>query len=135
MIVADTCLVVHLFNETRLTRVAQKIRETDPYWMLPSLWEEEYANVIAKLARKHAYPTNEVIEHFASVVNQLRDREVSINNEMALRIALERRISVYDAHFIALALDLGTVLVTEDEEILKKCSGTAVSMLHFVQAM
>lgn len=46
MIIADTCLVFHLFNETLLTANAQKILDKDPYWILPPLWREEYANVL-----------------------------------------------------------------------------------------
>ena len=34
MIVADTCLVVHLFNETLLTNIAQKVRKKDATWIL-----------------------------------------------------------------------------------------------------
>ena len=52
MIVADTCLIFHLFNETVLTASAQEILDKDPYWILPPLWKEEYANVLSKLARK-----------------------------------------------------------------------------------
>jgi hypothetical protein len=54
MIVADTCLVVHLFNETVLTNLAQKVQKKDASWILPPLWQEEYANVISKLARKES---------------------------------------------------------------------------------
>ncbi len=131
MIVADTCLVVHLFNETHLTKAARKVLKKDPRWMLPALWEEEYANVLSKLARRNGASSEEVVAQFIYVVSQMNGREVSIDNEQALRIALDSRISVYDAHFVALALDLGTVLVTEDEEILKKCPKLAISMAKF----
>lgn len=64
VIVADTCLVIHLFNETVLPASAQEILDKDSYWILPSLWKEEYANVLSKLARKERRDVDEVINHF-----------------------------------------------------------------------
>ena len=41
-------------------------------------------------------------------------------------------ISVYDAHFVVLAEQLSTWLITEDIEVLKKCPKRALSMLDFI---
>lgn len=133
MIVADTCLVVHLFNETVLTDVAQKIQKKDASWILPSLWQEEYANVLSKLARKESKNIAEVIKHFNYVLDELRGSEIIVDSRKALKISIEYKISVYDAYFIGLALDFGVVLVTEDKEILKNCRATACSMHDFVK--
>src|SRR5690349_13460166 len=116
MIVADTCLVVHLFNETLLTKIAQKILKKDASWILPPLWQEEYANVLSKLARKESREVHEVMKHFNDVLDALRGSEVIIDSRDALKISIEHKISVYDAHFVGLALDFNVTLVTEDKE-------------------
>ncbi len=132
MIVADTCLVIHLFNETELTHLAQKILKKDSSWILPSLWQEEYANVLSKLARKESKNADEVIEHFNHTLNELKGSEITVDNRKALKLSIEFKISVYDAHFVSLALDFGIHLVTEDKEVLKSCKGIALSMKNFV---
>jgi predicted nucleic acid-binding protein len=132
VIVADTCLIFHLFNETVLTVNAQKILDKDPHWILPPLWKEEYANVLSKLARKKLRTIGEVIGHFNYTVEELKNCEINIDTKQALEISIEYKISVYDAHFIALAMDFNTLLVTEDKEILKNCSNLAVSLHEFL---
>jgi predicted nucleic acid-binding protein len=133
MIVADTCIVVHLFNATHLTEIAQRVLEKDPQWILPPIWKEEYANVISKLARKENKPADEIIKHFIRTKKELNDFEYDIELEDALRISIEQKISVYDAHFITLAEKFGTVLVTEDKEVLKRCPHQSLSMADFLK--
>ncbi len=133
MIVADTCLVVHLFNETLLTDIAQKVRQKDAAWILPPLWQEEYANVISKLARKESRDVHEVIQHFNYVLNELQGSEIVVDSRKALKFSIEHKISVYDAHFVGLALDFDVILVTEDKEVLKNCKPIARSMHDFLK--
>src|SRR6266851_633245 len=48
-----------------------------------------------------------------------RSREQSVDMELALALATENRISAYDAQYVALARQLQTVCVTEDQRLLK----------------
>lgn len=132
MIVADTCLLFHLFNETFLTSSAQEVLDKDPQWILPPLWREEYANVLSKLARKEHRAVEEVVDHFNHTVEELKNGEIVVDTLRALEISMKYKISVYDAHFIALAMDFNTVLVTEDKDVLKRCPALAVSLADFV---
>lgn len=132
MIVADTCLIFHLFNETSLTEIAQRILDKDGHWVMPVLWRAEYANVLAKLARKESRGTSIILTHFANTVDELKDFEVEIDTKKALATALTYKISVYDAHFISLAIDSHSIVVTEDQEILKKCPKLSCSMHNFL---
>lgn len=132
MIVADSCLIFHLFNETALTVSAQEILDKDSHWIMPPLWKEEYANVLSKLARKEFRAIDEVINHFNYTVEELKNSEINVDTSKSLEISMEYKISVYDAHFIALALDFNALLVTEDREILKNCRDLAISMHGFI---
>lgn len=133
MIVADTCVVVHLFNETELTSTAQAILKKEPIWILPKSWREEYANVLSKLAKMQNTPMNDVLQHYNSTVSQLYQWEKEIDIAKALKLSIKQRISVYDAQFVSFAIDYGTLLVTEDKEILRKCSDHAISMRDFLK--
>lgn len=133
MIIVDTCIVFHLFNETFLTSIAQEALNKDPNWILPMLWREEYANVLAKLARKEHRDIDDVINHFNYTMEELKNCEVVIDTQKALKISIKYKISVYDAHFIALAIELGTILITEDKEIIKNCPNLAVNLHDFLK--
>lgn len=132
MIVADTCLVFHLFNQTNLTSAAEEVLAKDSNWILPPLWKEEYANILSKLARKEKQPMAKVIDHFEFTVNQLTQSEVMIDTKKALEISLVFKIRVYDAHFVGLAADYNAILVTEDKEILSKCPKLAVCISDYL---
>lgn len=132
MIVADTCLIFHLFNDSTHTTCAQEVLSKDSHWIFPPLWREEYADVISKLARKERLDISEVLGHFNHTVEELKKSEVAVDTADALEASLKYKISVYDAHFVVLALRYETLLVTEDKEILKNCSMLAVNMQTFL---
>lgn len=132
MIVADTCVVFHLFNETELTEKAQLCLSQDSEWILPSLWKEEYANVLSKLARQQHMNTKDVVEHFLYSVNELIGNEKYVAVDDALRVSIQYKISVYDAHFLCLALNHNIPLITEDKEVLRKCPSIASNMHKFL---
>lgn len=132
MIVADTCLIIHLFNRTSLTETAQRVLDKDSHWIMPTIWQTEYANVLAKLARKENKNIKDVLEHFSYTVNELKDYETSVDIKRALTVASDHKISVYDAHFVLLAIDSNTFVVTEDKEILKKCPQYSKCMVDFL---
>ena len=133
MIVADTCLIAHLFNETEKTKSAQDILEKDSDWIVPSLWQEEYANILSKLARKENRDIKQVLSHFQYTVEQLQDHECLVDNQQALEISIFYKISVYDSHFVSLALDFNVLLITEDKEVLKRCPKLALNMRDFLK--
>lgn len=133
MIVVDTCVITHLYNETDLTTIAQKVLSINPHWCLPSTWREEYANVLTKFSRKSTCKQEEIINLFLSTCEQLQSCEHKIDVLDALHLAIHYQISVYDAHFLALAEQLDTSLITEDAEVLKKCKTRALSMKDFIK--
>lgn len=133
MIVADTSLIASFFLETALTPLTKRVHKEDPIWIFPPLWKEEFANVLAKFARKDATKTEEeILSHFEYTVSELEIYERKVNLPSVLRLALRHRISVYDAHFVQLAIDNKIVLLTEDREIIKNCPAWAMSMHSFL---
>jgi predicted nucleic acid-binding protein len=132
MIVVDTCIIIHLYNSTELTALAQQVLEINPEWHVPAIWCEEYANVLAKLYKKTKCKADEVLTLFQTTSEELKNREYKIETKNALECAMQHQISVYDAHFVVLAEKLNTWLITEDIEVLKKCPERALSMHDFI---
>ncbi len=62
----------------------------------------------------------------------MSDNEHEPSAERAIELAAEHRISGYDAQFVAAALELGVVCVTEDRELQNRLPTVAVSMKDFV---
>ncbi len=132
MIVVDTCIITHLFNETEFTNQARKVLAVDSDWQVPTTWREEYANVLAKIYRKVKATPESILDAFHSTCQALTNREHKVDTEEALECALHYQISVYDAHFVQLAENLNTLLLTEDIEVLKKCPKLSISMKEFL---
>jgi len=133
MIVVDTSLIASFFLETELTPLALRVHKKASIWIFPPLWREEYANVLAKFARKdNAKAEEEILSHFEYTLAELEKYERKVNLSAVLRLALRSRLSVYDAHFVQLAMDHQLMLVTEDQEIIKKCPDRAISMQNFL---
>jgi predicted nucleic acid-binding protein len=65
------------------------------------------------------------------VIKSCKNREHQIDSSVAFEFALLYNISVYDAHFVVLAEQMETWLITEDIEVLKKCPKTAMSMVTY----
>ena len=134
MIVADTSLIASFFLETALTPLAKQVHKKMPIWIFPPLWREEYANVLTKFARKDSSLTEKmIILHLEYTLQELEKHERKVVLSDAVQLALRRKISVYDAHFVQLAVDHNILLVTEDQEIIKKCPDKALSMSSFLK--
>lgn len=132
MIVVDTCIVTHLFNETSMTLIAQRVLDTNSDWHIPSIWKEEYANVLLKLSKKNKTNPQKVLDLFQYTLNEMQDLEHVVETIEALDCALRYQISAYDAHFVVLAEKLNTHLITEDLEVIKKCPNIALTMLDYL---
>lgn len=85
----------------------------------PELLQYEVANVLARGAGLDAAAARSGYERFVALEIQtfaLGDEEY----RAALELALTRNITVYDAGYVALALALGTRLVTADRRLAER---------------
>ena len=67
----------------------------------------------------------------ATATQQIADW-VEVTHAEVLALAIDRRISVYDARFIACAQRLGTPLVTEDARLRAATPGLSISIAEAV---
>jgi predicted nucleic acid-binding protein len=133
VIVADTNLVVYLFIPSEFTERARQVHALDPDWMFPPIAMSEAANVLATLSNEKwitpetAYGALEHIEK--CIISGIRD----VSMRAALELAIQKRISVYDAQFIVLARSMGVHLITQDGRLKNKFPEVALSMEAFIE--
>lgn len=133
MIVVDTNVLIHLFNDTNLNSIANKILDKDPIWITSSIWQEEYANFLAKFTLTSGKSTAEVCQHYQDVLDQMAASERNIDKIAVLRTAVKYKIRAHDAHFLTLAQEFMVPLITEDKQVLKNCPQIALSMAQFTR--
>ena len=132
MIVVDTNVVAYYFIEGDKTAMARELMRADPDWRLPALWRHEYLNVLATYARQGGATVAESRELWRLAGNLLSSREQQVEPEAALALAVDHKLSAYDAQYIVLAQGLHTVLVTEDRRLVKAFPSITRTMQGFV---
>ena len=132
MIVADTNLVAYLLIEGEGTPVARGVWEKDPEWLLPPLWRSEFLNVLTLAARTELIVREQARDAWLRATGLFRGSEREPEGLRVLEVALDRGLSAYDAHFVAVAESSRVPLVTSDRGILEACPDVAVSPEEFV---
>ena len=133
MIVADTHLVSYLLIEGERTSDVRRVHEKDPDWRVPTLWRSEFLNVLTSAFNAAVLNRQQAFSAWWIAVDLLSGREIEPDGDRVLNLALERQISAYDAHFVAVAEDLGVSLVTADRAIARQCPDIAVAIEDFTQ--
>lgn len=119
MIVVDVNVVAYFFIEGEKTASARDLFRRDPDWRLPALWRHEYLNVLATFVRQNGATIAQAQTLWRQSIELFGPGEQSVDMETALVLATGKRISAYDAQYIALARQLQTVCVTEDKRLLR----------------
>ena len=119
MIVVDANVVAYLLIEGDQSDQAQQLWALDPEWHLPLLWRHELLNTLATLAKTGRAGLDQVQEVWTNAVTLLAAGERDVEMPHALELAVQHRISAYDAQYVALAASLGVPLVTEDQKLLR----------------
>ncbi|MHC1594313.1 MAG: type II toxin-antitoxin system VapC family toxin [Methanotrichaceae archaeon] len=126
MIVLDTSVVVKWFSEEEFTDKALEIRERirmgEKRVIVPDLLLYELANA---LKYNPSFDANDVSDALTSIF----DMDVNIVTPMrgiidvAVTLAFEYDITIYDAFYVALAKDLELAFITADKRLYERVSG------------
>lgn len=133
MIVVDANVLAFYLLEGTRTAAAKALRTVDDEWMVPAFWCVEMQSVLWKYARLGGMPESQAVTLLGQAIAMFSANEMTPAPEMVLREALERRITVYDAQYVALARQLGVLCVTEDIPLQKACPDIAVSLDAFMK--
>jgi predicted nucleic acid-binding protein len=134
MIVVDANIILYCFSDTPATAAAREVRRRDPDWIVPALWRFEILNALSVLRRSGAVTASQAAQIFSSADEVLQGREKQVDGVRILELAERLGITGYDAAYVALALQSGVDLVTEDRRLLRAAAPAARSMADFLSA-
>lgn len=133
MIVVDTNIIAYFLIQGDHTTQARQLREIDPHWSLPALWQHELLNVLVCYAGQYRASVEDMLGIWRYANDLFGAATLNPDMESSLLLAVEYKISAYDAQFVSLAQQLQTRLVTEDKLLLKRFPETAVSLRQVLQ--
>jgi predicted nucleic acid-binding protein len=131
VIVADTNLVTYLFVAGEHTPQARSVWQRDADWRLPPLWRTEFLNVLATAVRTGVLDAAAAMRAWHTAVSVLGTRELEPRGDDVLRLAVERGISAYDAQFVAVARELGVLLVSGDKRLVERGGSQVTALAAF----
>lgn len=134
MIVVDTNVICYLFVESAHSRHAERALIKDPDWAAPFLWRSEFRSVLAQYIRKQWLSLAESRIIMNEALHLMDDQEYEVDSQQVLSLVAVNNRSAYDCEFVALAQQLGVVLVTVDKEILGNFPDITTSLSAFVAA-
>lgn len=126
MIVVDTDVIAYLLIRGEGSEAAERLQQTDPDWVAPHLWLDEFLNVLCTYERNGLLSAQEVSNLLADALLLMDGKSYDIPPHRVLSVARRTGCSGYDSQSIALAEELGTLLYTHDRRILAACPGLAV---------
>jgi len=100
--------------------MAEQILKKDPEWTAPLLWRSELRNVLAFYIRRNLLARANAQEIMDAATDMLRGREYEVASSRVLNLAANSPCSAYDCEFVAVAQELGVLLVTVDKQLLRQ---------------
>jgi predicted nucleic acid-binding protein len=117
VLIVDTNVVAYLLIEGDYTVAARSLHRRDDDWRSEAFIMVEFTNVLtASIAARRM---NLVLaqQFLADATSLLHGKLTSIPHDSVLSLAVQYRVTAYDARFLALAQQLDTPLVTEDAKL------------------
>ena len=124
--VVDASVAVKIFVPEPLSAEAQEIfarfaTEDGAELIVPDFFFIECANVFWKWVQRSDYPPQDAQEHLRDLTGLgLSAIPVQVLADDALNIALQHKVTAYDACYVAAAAKLRLPLITADERLVKQ---------------
>lgn len=128
MIVVDSNVLAYLYLPGEYTAVAEALMEHDPDWAAPVLWRSEFRNILAGYMRRGKLTFEQAHALQREAEDLLGGAEYEVDSRSVLELVRDSECSAYDCEFVALAMTLGTKLVTMDGKILRSFPDIAVAL-------
>ena len=118
MIVVDSNIIAYLYLPGEFTGTAERLLEREPDWAAPVLWRSEFRNILAGYLRRGSlnFEQANAIQNEADQL--LAGMQFDVDSRAVLALVQASRCSAYDCEFVALAMKLGTRLITMDGKLL-----------------
>ena len=132
MIVVDANVLVYLVIDGDRTEAASLLREKEQDWKTSPLWEYEFGNALTLMVLQRHLTPAKAAEYFQTAKTYFAPFETQFDMNLALQLSAEKKLSFYDATYLALARMLEVPLITEDKELRKAGGKTALSIHDFL---
>jgi predicted nucleic acid-binding protein len=133
VIVVDANILAYYFVDGPRTAEAVQLFRTDSAWVVPALWQHEFMNILATMGKSGTTSAEALATLWSAASLDLAGKVRSVSLSRALELALELRVSGYDAQYLALAESLGVPCISEDARLVKASRGLALSMKTFLE--
>jgi predicted nucleic acid-binding protein len=108
---------------------AWALARADGKWAAPVLWRSEVRNALARHMRAGHITAHEAETAIRLGQTCLLAGEHSVSDQVVFDLVERSNCSAYDCEYVSLAEALGTILVTEDQKLLrafpKRCRSIA----------
>lgn len=128
MIVVDANILAYLYLPGENTMQAEALLQDDPDWAAPVLWRSEFRNILTDRVRRGSLTLDQACRIQARAESLMGGGEYHVGSTQVLTLAYEGKCTAYDCEYVALAITLGTRLVTRDQQILRAFPGVAVAL-------
>ncbi|HCK81298.1 MAG TPA: type II toxin-antitoxin system VapC family toxin [Candidatus Competibacter sp.] len=128
MIVVDSNVLAYLYLPGEHTAAAEALLESDADWAAPVLWRSEFRNILAGYLRRESLTFEQAHRIQTEAENLLAGAEYEVDSLSVLELVRDSECSAYDCEFVALAMKLGTKLITMDGKILRAFPSVAVAL-------
>lgn len=118
MIVVDTNILAYRWLPGPRGEDAEALLRVDSEWTAPVLWRSEFRNLLAGLMRAGKLAPHDAESVLQRAADSLLGGERAVSDHAVFTLVARSRCTAYDCEFVALAEALGTVLVTEDKDLL-----------------
>ena len=129
MIVVDTNIISYFYLPTDKTTDVERLFLQHPEWGAPLIWRSEFRNVLTLYLRKGLLTFDQAYTIQSEAEMLLSEYEFEVASFDVLRLVEKSNCSAYDCEFVALAMQLRTVLITEDKRLLASFPKIAVNIL------
>jgi predicted nucleic acid-binding protein len=118
VIVVDTKVIAYITFATERSSVVASLHERNPVWEAPILWKSEFLNVLSLYYRKKLIDPAEALDALDYAERLMSKRSHQVSPQVIVELIINSTCSSYDCEFVALAQELGTILITYDKKIL-----------------
>jgi predicted nucleic acid-binding protein len=117
VLIVDTNVVAYLLIEGDHTADARSLHRRDDDWRSEAFIMVEFTNVLIASIAARRMDLVLAQQFLADARSLLHNKLASIPHDSVLSLAVQYRVTAYDARFLALAQQLDTLLVTEDAKL------------------
>lgn len=128
MNVVDSNVMAYLFLSGEHTAAAERLLAEEPDWAAPVLWRSEFRNILAGHMRLRSLPYDQACQMQYAAETLLAGAEFELESASVLTLVRDSSCTAYDCEFVALAIMLGTKLVTMDQKLLRAFPKTIISL-------